>query len=60
MGNAEITANKKAQFTLLLKKSASGTLFERPAMKPAWLAHMTYHLPMLYVLQSSYEDVEAE
>eukprot|EP00965_Chrysotila_dentata_P258552 6213259-Pleurochrysis_carterae.AAC.2 len=58
--NSEIVNNKKARFTAFLKNAAAGTLFKRPSTKPSWLAHLTYHEPMWYVLQSSYEDVETE
>lgn len=58
--NSEILRHKQSRFTSFLKKAADGTLFQRPSSKPRWLAYMTYHEPMFGVLQSSYEDVEAE
>ena len=55
-----IVIRKDARFTTFLRNSSAGTLFARPKTMPTWTAHMIYHPPMPYVLQSSYEDVEAE
>lgn len=60
ISNPEIVANKRKRFTIFLRAAADGTLLERPAVQPAYVAHLTYHAPMWGVLQSSYEDVEAE
>ena len=60
ISNPEIVANKRKRFTIFLRAAADGTLLERPAVQPPYVAHLTYHAPMWGVLQSSYEDVEAE
>jgi hypothetical protein len=60
ISNPEILANKRKRFATFLRAAAAGSLFERPAVQPAYRAHLTYHPPMWGVLQSSYEDVEAE
>ena len=60
LSNQEIANRKSARFSSFLKKVAGGTLFARPKVKPPYVAHIEYHPPMPYVLQSSYEDVETE
>ena len=58
--NAELKSRKSTRFSKFLYRAADGKLFVRPSTKPNWVAHMNYHEPMPYVLQSSYEDVEVE
>ena len=59
--NPQIVANKRGRFTTFLRACAAGNLFVRPNVQPRYVAHMTYHSPPMWgVLQSSYEDVEAE
>ena len=60
LNNVEIQTNKRTRFTQMLHATAAGTLFERPQVRPAYRAFLIYHPPMWGVLQSSYEDVEAE
>jgi hypothetical protein len=60
ISNHEILTNKRMRFTQFLHETARGTLFARPQVKPPYVAHVTYHPPMWGVLQSSYDDVEAE
>lgn len=60
ISDVQIRANKCCRFTACLRATAAGTLFQRPNVRPTYVAHLTYHLPMWGVLQSSYEDVEAE
>ena len=56
----EIVNRKESRFAAFLQKTPGGTLFQRPKTKPSYVAYFKYHPPMPYVLQSSYEDVEAE
>lgn len=59
--NPEICANKRKRFTNFLRATAAGTLFERPSVRPTYVAHLEYQSPPMWgVLQSSYDDVEAE
>lgn len=59
--NAEVHANKCERFVNFLRATADGTLFERPRVDPPYVAHIEYESPPMWnVLQSSYEDVEAE
>ena len=44
----------------MLRANAAGTLFERPSVNIQYVAHLEYHPPMWGVLQSYYDDVEAE
>lgn len=61
LNHPDIVANKFARFTKFLKCTADGTLFERPAVRPLYVAHIEYHSPPIWgKLQSSYDDVEAE
>lgn len=60
ISNPEILDTKRNRFTDYLKRTAAGTLFSRPDIHPPYVAHLDYHRPMWGVLQSSYEDVEAE
>ena len=60
ISDVQIRANKCSRFTACLRATAAGTLFQRPNVRPTYVAHLTYHIPMWGVLQSSYEDVEAE
>eukprot|EP00965_Chrysotila_dentata_P220732 6191963-Pleurochrysis_carterae.AAC.4 len=60
MSNSAIQQHKKERLTAFMLRASNGTLFKRPASKPTWLAHMTYHAPMWGVLQSSYNDAEHE
>lgn len=60
ISNHEILTNKRMRFTQFLHETARGTLFARPQVTPPYVAHVTYHPPMWGVLQSSYDDVEAE
>lgn len=59
--NPEIQANKRSRFVQFMHAAANGTLFERPAVKPVYLAHVEYASPPIWNrMQSSYEDVEEE
>ena len=58
--NVEVRDRKRNRFTEFLRATAAGTLFERPSVQPPYVAYLEYHPPMWNVLQSSYEDVEAE
>ena len=58
--NPEVSANKRQRFVKYLNNVADGTLLQRPNVRPRYVAHLEYHPPMWGVLQSSYEDVEAE
>ena len=60
ISNYEVLTNKRQRFTSFLNATAGGTLFSRPPVNPAYVAHLTYHPPMWGVLQSSNDDVEAE
>lgn len=61
MSNAEIVANKRNRFLKFMHATADGTLFERPAVFPPYVAHVDYASPPLWnVMQSSYADVEHE
>ena len=60
ISSPDIAARKSSRFTRFLANTPGGRLFERPKTKPSYVAYMDYHPPMPYVLQSSYEDVEAE
>ena len=60
ISSPQIIANKEKRFTSFLLATAAGTLFARPNVQPQYTAHLTYHEPMWGVLQSSYDDVEAE
>ena len=55
-----IVARKRSRFTRFLHATAAGTLFERPAVQPPYVAHLDYHPPMWGVLQSSNAHVMAE
>ena len=60
VSSPDVAARKSSRFTRFLANTTGGRLFERPKTKPSYVAYMDYHPPMPYVLQSSYEDVEAE
>ena len=60
MNNNAILANQSARFTNYLKAAADGSLLAKPVVHPPYVAHLVYHPPMWGVLQSSYDDVEAE
>ena len=60
VSNPQVVANKRDRFSSFLLKTANGTLFERPAVRPGYVAHLTYGEPIWGKLQSSYEDVEDE
>ena len=60
ISNPTIISNKQKRFTEYLHLTAAGRLFERPKVDPKYVAHLEYHPPMWGVLQSSYDDVEAE
>lgn len=58
--NPAVLLNKRKRFASFLRRTADGTLFTRPNIVPEWVAHLHYAPPMFGVLQSSYDDVEAE
>ena len=60
LDHPDIVNRKSRRFSDFLKKTASSSLFARPKTRPTYVAYLEYHPPMPYVLQSSYEDVEAE
>lgn len=59
--NAEVNANKRNRFLTFMHAAADGSIFERPALHAPYVAHIDYVSPPMWnLLQSSYEDVEAE
>ena len=60
ISNPQIVANKRSRFTSFLRKSADGTLFQRPHIVTPYVAHLEYHEPIWGCLQSSNDDVKTE
>jgi len=58
--NPEILANKAERFATCLRKTAAGTLFDRPDHSANWKPHIVFGPPMFGVLQSKNVDVEYE
>lgn len=59
--NREIVTNKRKRFSKFLLAAEAGMLFERPAVRAPYVAHVEYASPPIWsVLQSSYDDVEKE
>lgn len=57
----QIQSNKRRRFVQFLHKFADGTFFARPSVNAGYVAHIEYVSPPMWcIMQSSYEDVEAE
>lgn len=61
LNNREVKNRKKSRFVEYLRRTADGSLFEKPKVDASWTAHMEFQSPPEWgMLQSSYDDVEKE